>query len=88
MFREMFIKVCSVVYLGIFLIKILSDAETKNMYVFAFVFIFVFGTYVGHCILSFLLQEKKQKITAEIDLVLKKYECESTDSHKFLHTKK
>ena len=33
--------------------------------------------------LCFLLQEKKQKIVAEIDLVLKKYECKSADFCEF-----
>ena len=84
----MFIKIWIVVYFGIFLIKILSNSETKNILAFAFGLSFVFGTYVGHCILSFFLQEKKQKIVAEYNLLLKKYECESTDFREFLHTKK
>ena len=53
---------------------------------------FMFGTYVSHCLLSFLLQEKKQKIVTEIDSILKKYECEckstSTDFPEFIHSNK
>ena len=58
------------------------------MLTFAFGLSFVFGTYVGHCILSFLLQEKKQQIVAEINLVLRKYQCESAKFREFLHTEK
>ena len=88
----MFIKAWIVICLDIFLIKILSDVETKNMFTFALGLSFMFGTYVGHCILSFLLQEKKQKIVAEIDSILKKYECEcqsiSTDFREFIYSEK
>ena len=34
------------------------------------------------------MQEKRQKIVAEIDFVLKKYECESADFSEFIHTEK
>ena len=76
-FREMF-KVCSVVCLGTLLIKILSDTKRKNMLAFTFGLSFVFGSYVAHRILSFLLQEKKQKIVDQIDFILNKYESKST----------
>ena len=85
-------KVWIVICLGISLIKILSDVETKNMFAFALGLSFMFCTYVGHCILHFVLQEKKQEIVAEIDLILKKYEDEckltSTDFREFIHSEK
>ena len=48
------------------------------MLAFAFGLSFVFGSYVAHRILSFLLQEKKQKIVDQIDFILNKYESKST----------
>ena len=69
----MFIRIYSVVYLGIFLIKFLSDAKTNNILAFAFSLSFVFGFYVGHCILSYFLWKKK-RIIPEIDLVINNYQ--------------
>ena len=77
-------KVCSVVCLGTLLIKILSDTKRKNMLAFTFGLSFVFGSYVAHRILSFLLQEKKQKIVDQIDFILNKYGSKSrTDFDKY-----
>ena len=82
----MFIKIWSVVYLGIFLVKILKYAKIKNMLAFAFGLSVVFGTYVGHCILSYFLWKEKTKIIAEVDLTIRNYE--STVSDKYLHSEK
>ena len=57
------------------------------MLAFGFGLSFVFGTYIGHYILSFLLYEKKQKIVAEIDLVLKKYGS-TADFCQLMHSEK
>ena len=84
--RERFIRICSVVCLGIFSIKILSNAKANNMLAFAFSLRLVFGVFVGHCILSYFLWKKKKKIIAEIDLVIKNYE--SADFNKLLHSEK
>ena len=55
---------------------------------FALALSFMFGVYVGHCILSFLLWKKKQKIIAEIDLVIKNYDKSTKDFDKFIHSQK
>ena len=55
----MFIKAWIVICLDIFLIKILSDVEIKNMFAFALGLSFMFGSYVGHCILSFFIPRKE-----------------------------
>ena len=82
----MFIKICSVVCVGIFLMKILKDAETKHMLAFAFGLSFVFG-YVCNCILSYFLWKNiTDKIITEADLTIRNYE--STVSHKCLHFEK
>ena len=54
------------------------------MLVFALDLSFMFGVYVGHCILSFLLWKKKQKIIAEIDLVIKSYDESAKHFDKFV----
>ena len=80
------------IYFGIFLKNILSDVETKIMFALGVGLSFMVGTYISHCMLLFLLQEKKQKTVAEIDLILKKYECEckstATDFREFIHSEK
>ena len=50
---KIFLRIFSVLCLGIFLIKFLSEAYTKNMFAFSFGLYFMFGTYVCHCILSY-----------------------------------
>ena len=63
--------------------------KQKNMLSFAFGLSFIFGVYVGHCILSFLLWKKKQKVITEIDLVIRNYESTAeSDFDKFLYSKK
>ena len=63
--------------------------KQKNMLAFAFGLSFMFGVYVGHCILSFLLWKKKQKVITEIDLVIRNYESTAeSDFDKFLYSKK
>ena len=85
----MFIRVCSVVCFGIFLIKVLSDVETKNMLAFAFCLSFMFGVFVGHCIFYFLLWKKKQNIISEIYVVIRNYESTAeSDFDRFLYSEK
>ena len=59
--RRCFIRICLVVCLDIFSIKILSDAEASNMFAFSFHLSFVSGTYGGHCILSYFSWKKRRK---------------------------
>ena len=58
------------------------------MLAFTLALSFMFDVYVGHCILSFLLWKKKQKIIAEIDFVIKSYDESAKDFDKFVHSKK
>ena len=61
--------------------------KQKDMLAFAFGLSFMFG--VGQCILSFLLWKEKQKIIAEIDLLIRNYESTAkSDFDKFLYFEK
>ena len=55
-----------------FLIKTLSDTQTRNERILTCGFSFLFGNYIRNCVGSYLLYKRNVKINIEINLAIKK----------------